>query len=87
MAFFQIQCFAIFFAVRQLNACFHSFMRRDPLQYNWGYPAALKNALDFLYKEWHNKPAGIISYGGHGGGKAAAQLQQVSWRCLCSLDA
>lgn len=47
-------------------------------QYNWGYPAALKNALDFLYREWNNKPAAIISYGGRGGGKAAAQLQEVS---------
>ncbi|MEI9929658.1 MAG: NADPH-dependent FMN reductase [Rhizomicrobium sp.] len=46
-------------------------------QYNWGYPAALKNALDHLYKEWSGKPAMIVSYGGHGGGRAAAQLRQV----------
>src|ERR1700677_2561553 len=26
-------------------------------QYNWGYPAPLKNALDHLYKEWSGKPA------------------------------
>ena len=24
-------------------------------QYNWGYPAPLKNALDFLYAEWKDK--------------------------------
>ena len=47
------------------------------LQYNWGYPAALKNAIDYLYHEWKGKPAAIISYGGHGGGKAASQLAQV----------
>lgn len=47
-------------------------------QYNWGYPAALKNALDYLYREWNNKPAAIVSYGGRGGGKAAAQLREVS---------
>ncbi len=47
-------------------------------QYNWGYPAPLKNALDNLYKEWNGKPAIIISYGGHGGGKSAAQLKQVA---------
>lgn len=47
-------------------------------QYNWGYPAALKNALDYLYHEWLGKPAVIITYGTRGGGKAAAQLQQVS---------
>lgn len=46
-------------------------------QYNWGYPASLKNAIDHLYKEWTGKPALIISYGHHGGGKAAAQLRQV----------
>jgi NAD(P)H-dependent FMN reductase len=47
-------------------------------QYNWGYPAVLKNALDHLYREWRGKPAVIVSYGGHGGGKCAAQLRQVA---------
>jgi NAD(P)H-dependent FMN reductase len=47
-------------------------------QYNWGYPAPLKNAIDHLYKEWHGKPVAIVSYGGHGGGKCAAQLRQVA---------
>ncbi len=46
-------------------------------QYNWGYPAPLKNALDHLYKEWRDKPAVIATYGGHGGGKCSAQLRQV----------
>src|SRR5580698_2938604 len=46
-------------------------------QYNWGYPAPLKNALDHLYKEWAGKPAMIVTYGGHGGGKCAKQLRQV----------
>jgi NAD(P)H-dependent FMN reductase len=46
-------------------------------QYNWGYPAPLKNALDHLYKEWSGKPAMIVTYGGHGGGKCARQLRQV----------
>jgi NAD(P)H-dependent FMN reductase len=46
-------------------------------QYNWGYPAVLKNALDYLYTEWNAKPAIIISYAHRGGGKAAAQLSQV----------
>ncbi|KAK9685783.1 hypothetical protein K7432_015379 [Basidiobolus ranarum] len=46
-------------------------------QYNWGYPAALKNAIDYLYKEWNGKPAVIISYAHRGGGRAAAQLRQV----------
>ncbi|TVY34495.1 NAD(P)H-dependent FMN reductase [Lachnellula subtilissima] len=46
-------------------------------QYNWGYPAVLKNALDYLFHEWSGKPAMVVSYGGHGGGKAAEQLKQV----------
>lgn len=46
-------------------------------QYNWGYPAVLKNALDFLYDEWAGKPAGMVTYGTRGGGLAAAQLDQV----------
>jgi NAD(P)H-dependent FMN reductase len=44
-------------------------------QYNWGYPASIKNAIDYLFNEWKGKPAMIVSYGGHGGGKAAAQLE------------
>ena len=46
-------------------------------QYNWGYPAPLKNAIDHLYKEWSGKPAVIITYGGHGGDKCGRQLRQV----------
>lgn len=46
-------------------------------QYNWGYPAALKNALDHLFFEWENKPAIIVTYGARGGVKAAAQLREV----------
>lgn len=47
-------------------------------QYNWGYPAALKNAIDHLYQEWAGKPLMLVSYGGHGGDKCAAQLRQVA---------
>lgn len=46
-------------------------------QYNAGYPASLKNAIDYLLKEWKGKPAAIVSYGGHGGGAAAKQLREV----------
>src|SRR5918995_6364495 len=35
-------------------------------EYNHGIPGALKNAIDFLYKEWNNKVAGFVSYGGGG---------------------
>ncbi|RMZ88237.1 hypothetical protein DV736_g4524, partial [Chaetothyriales sp. CBS 134916] len=46
-------------------------------QYNWGYPAVLKNAIDYLYDEWKNKAALVVSYGGRGGGRSNAQLRQV----------
>jgi NAD(P)H-dependent FMN reductase len=44
-------------------------------QYNWGYPAPLKNAIDHLHLEWSGKPAMIVTYGGRGGGKCAEQLR------------
>ncbi len=46
-------------------------------QHNWGIPAGLKNAIDYLFNEWKGKPAAIVTYGGHGGDKAGKQLQVV----------
>ena len=47
-------------------------------EYNFGYPAVLKNALDHIYQEWNNKPVGFVSYGGAAGGsRAVQQLRQV----------
>jgi NAD(P)H-dependent FMN reductase len=46
-------------------------------QYNWGYPAPLKNALDFLYHEWHGRPAASVTYGTRGGNRGAQQLHSV----------
>lgn len=46
-------------------------------QYNWGYPGVLKNAMDFLYAEWHGKPAGIVTWGITGGARGAAQFTEV----------
>ena len=43
-------------------------------EYNYGYSAPLKNALDYLFKEWAYKPAGLVSYGGISGGLRAAQM-------------
>lgn len=37
-------------------------------EYNHSVPASFVNALDYLYKEWNYKPAGIVSYGGISGG-------------------
>jgi NAD(P)H-dependent FMN reductase len=47
-------------------------------EYNYGFNAATKNAIDYLSKEWGNKPAGIVSYGGIAAGTRATQmLKQV----------
>lgn len=47
-------------------------------EYNSGYPAALKNALDYLHHEWQHKPVGFVSYGGVSAGtRAVQQLKQV----------
>jgi NAD(P)H-dependent FMN reductase len=46
-------------------------------QYNWGYPAVLKNALDFLYAEWQDKPASYLTFGTRGGSLAAEQFHVI----------
>ena len=47
-------------------------------EYNHGYNAATKNALDYLHGEWRNKPVGFVSYGGISAGtRAGAMLIQV----------
>src|SRR5829696_8466257 len=46
-------------------------------QYNHGIPGALKNAIDFLFKEWNNKVAGFVSYGSAGGVRAVERLRLV----------
>lgn len=48
-------------------------------EYNHGPPAALKNALDYLYKEWCNKSAGFVGYGGVGAARSVEML-----RAICS---
>lgn len=46
-------------------------------EYNHGTSGALKNATDYLYKEWNNKAAGFVSYGSAGGVRAAESLRLV----------
>lgn len=47
-------------------------------EYNYGYPAALKNAIDYLHHEWRHKAAGFVSYGGVAAGtRAVQQLKTV----------
>ena len=44
-------------------------------EYNRGPAAVLKNALDYAYKEWINKPVSFVGYGGVGGARAVEQLR------------
>lgn len=48
-------------------------------QYNGGYPAPLKNAIDSVYAEWNNKPVLLVSYGGRrsGGGRSSSDQLRV----------
>lgn len=46
-------------------------------QYNWGYPAVLKNAIDYLGKEWQGKPVSLVTFGGHGGSQAQTAMRLV----------
>jgi NAD(P)H-dependent FMN reductase len=47
-------------------------------EYNRGAPAVLKNALDYLWYEWNNKPLGLVGYGGATGGSRALESLRVS---------
>ncbi len=42
-------------------------------EYNYGYPATIKNAIDFLHQEWKYKTVGFVSYGGVAAGTRAVQ--------------
>ena len=57
-------------------ASFDAFVFVAP-EYNHGISGALKNAIDFLYREWNNKVAGFVSYGSMGGARAVEQLRLV----------
>jgi len=47
-------------------------------EYNYGFNAAIKNAIDYLNQEWQYKPLGFVSYGGVAAGTRAVQmLKQV----------
>jgi NAD(P)H-dependent FMN reductase len=43
-------------------------------EYNYGFTAPLKNAIDYLHHEWRYKPVGFVSYGGVAAGTRAVQM-------------
>ena len=46
-------------------------------EYNHSISGALKNAIDFLYREWNNKAAAFVSYGSAGGVRAVEHLRLI----------
>jgi NAD(P)H-dependent FMN reductase len=46
-------------------------------EYNYGTSAVLKNAIDWVYPEWHRKPAAFVSYGSAMGARAVQQLRET----------
>ncbi|WBB52203.1 NAD(P)H-dependent oxidoreductase [Verrucosispora sp. WMMD573] len=57
-------------------AAYDAFVFVTP-EYNSSVPAVLKNAIDFLNAEWRGKPAGVLTYGARGGGRAAEHLRPI----------
>lgn len=46
-------------------------------EYNFSISGALKNALDYVYREFYRKPAAVVGYGEIGGGRAVQQLRLI----------
>ncbi len=57
-------------------ASFDAYVLVTP-EYNHGTSGALKNAIDFLYREWNNKAAGFVAYGSANGVRAVESLRLV----------
>ena len=47
-------------------------------EYNFGPPAVLKNAIDWVYPEWNRKAAAFVSYGGAMGARSVQQLRETA---------
>lgn len=47
-------------------------------EYNHGYPAVLKNAMDWTFVEWRRKPVAFVGWGNVGGARAIEQLREVA---------
>jgi NAD(P)H-dependent FMN reductase len=46
-------------------------------EYNHSTSGALKNAIDFLFREWNHKAAGFVGYGSMNGSRAIEHLRQI----------
>ena len=57
-------------------ASFDGFVFVTP-EYNHATSGALKNAIDYLFKEWNDKAAGFVAYGSANGARAVENLRLV----------
>lgn len=57
-------------------AGFDAFVFVTP-EYNHSTSGALKNAIDYLFREWNDKAAAFVGYGGLGGARAVEQLRLI----------
>jgi len=57
-------------------AGFDAFVFVTP-EYNHSTSGALKNAIDYLFREWNDKPAGFVGYGSTGGTRAVEHLRGI----------
>jgi NAD(P)H-dependent FMN reductase len=62
-------------------ASFDAYVFVTP-EYNHATSGALKNAIDFLFKEWNNKAAGFVGYGGASGTRAVENLRLIMGELL-----
>jgi NAD(P)H-dependent FMN reductase len=59
----------------QIGGC-DAFVFVTP-EYNHSTSGALKNAIDFLFREWNHKAAGFVGYGSMNGSRAVEHLRQI----------
>jgi NAD(P)H-dependent FMN reductase len=57
-------------------APFDAYILLSP-EYNFGVPASVKNAIDYVYNEWTGKPILIVTYGILGGSQASLALGTI----------
>lgn len=57
-------------------AAYDAFIVVTP-EYNHSIPGVLKNAIDYLFAEWNDKPAGVVAYGAENGARAVEHLRQI----------
>lgn len=64
-------------AFAEIVGGFDGFIIVTP-EYNHTLPGSLKNAIDWVWKEWHHKSAGFVGYGVVGAARAIETLRCIA---------